>query len=126
MRTFFINAPHSIPIKNFLEGDFYRVAMNNPEIRIVVFVPAGRREELQKKFSHARCVILPEPDLGFAKQRAKKLFRLIVLSSIPTESMYIRIYANYKNGGSAVSFLLRRMFWYCGHLKLWRDVLLLF
>ncbi len=123
MKTFFLNAPHNVEVKNFLRGDFYSLVKNDPAVRLVVFVSPDSLETHRRDFANERCIVEPVPDFGMDRQVAKKIFRMIALASIPTESMWIRQLATYRSGGSFSGFMGRRLCWFLGHLKVWREIL---
>lgn len=123
MKTVFINAPENVEIKNFLYGNFYRAAKDDPEIKLVVFVNPNKVSECRRIFGHERCIIESAVDLKIEKQFFKKIFRIVSLSSIPTQSLWIRQKATYLNGGSFLSLIVKRCFWFLGHTKVWRVLL---
>ncbi|MEK7076832.1 MAG: hypothetical protein AAB967_01225, partial [Patescibacteria group bacterium] len=122
MKTLFVNAPHNVEIKNFLRGDFYRLAKENPDIRLVVFVEPASREKLITALGHERCIFEPVPDHNLDSNVLKQTFRIIALASIPTESMWIRQSATYQNGGALISFVFKRFLWCLGHARVWRSI----
>lgn len=122
MKTFFVNAPHNVEIKNFLRGDFYRLAKENPDIRLVVFVDPAAREKHASALGHERCIFEPIPNHNLDSDMLKQAFRILALASIPTESMRIRQSATYQNGGALLSFIAKRILWFLGHTRLWRSI----
>lgn len=124
MKTLFINAPYNLEIKNWMLGSFYRLANENGDVRLVVFVEREKVEAHRRAFGHARCIIEPVADVTSSqKNKLKEIFRIIAWSSIPTETIWIRQKYTRLDGGSAIAFLIKRIIWGFGHFRLWREFL---
>lgn len=120
MRTYLIALSTSVEVKNFLLGDFYKLAKENSETMLVVFVDPEKSDLYRAKFSHARCIIEPMKDIERYPTNVKKVFRTIAYASIPTETIWVRQKYAYLNGGSLIAFCFKRLVWLLGHTRLWR------
>lgn len=123
MKTFFVTVPKGIDIKNFLLGRFYRAAREHPDVRLVVFTEPDRLEACRAAFAHERCLIEPLPDIGKEDSATLRIFRIIFMSSIPSESIWIRQKYALLDGGSYLSFLVKRGLWLLGHLGWWHAAI---
>lgn len=123
MRTIFIDIPTGSEVKNLLMGDFYRMAGEKKDIKLVLFVPLNKQQEYSARFSSAWCEVNPTPKEFSQKSFARGIFNVIAGSSIPTKTIYFRQYFTYKNGGSLLAFLIKRFFWLLGHSKLFRKLI---
>lgn len=123
MKTFLVPLPKEIDIRNFLLGDFYTQARQNPEIRLVVFVSPEKLKKYRAKFPHDRCIIEAMPQVDMAKIPIRRLLSLISYASLPTETIWFRQKRVYLNGGSWLAFASKKILWNLGHKKLWRAFL---
>ncbi len=121
MKTIFITVSSGAEIKNFMLGDFYKLAKNSDDIRLVVFVPAEKIIRYKQEFNHERCIVEPMPDFGGGK--AKQLFQVLTLASIPTATIRSRQRFTYLSGGSLLAFWGKRLIWLLGHRKIFRALL---
>jgi len=124
MRTLFINTPSSLEIKNWMLGDFHKLAKERKDVRLIVFVEQNKLEAHRKSFAHERCIIEPMPDMRATQNsRLKEIFRIISWCSIPTETIWIRQNYTRLDGGSFLALLAKRAVWVLGHMKVWREFL---
>lgn len=120
MKTIFITAQLGQEIRDFLVGEFRRLAIKQGNIRLVYFVLPDKLEKCREAFSHERCIIEPFPTFNFS--RAKIFFRVLSWAMIPTETAYIRHHYVYLRGGSYLSFIIKRIVWLLGHTKFGRGL----
>ncbi|MBI2640913.1 MAG: hypothetical protein HYW91_03480 [Candidatus Sungbacteria bacterium] len=123
MKTFFVTLPREIDIRNFILGDFYTLAKNNPDMRLVIFVAPERLAHYRSIFSHERCMLEPFPGLHPEKMPMRQFFSLISYASLPTATIQFRQKMAYLNGGSLGAFLGKKILWRLGHFGVWRVFL---
>lgn len=121
--TIFITVQLGSEIKNWFLGDFYRLAMENPKIRLVVFVAKEKLTSYSQQFGNERCVFEPLIDTESLATKFRMLFRRSAYAGVPSETLWWRADYYRKSGGSVVGFLGRRAIWYLGRTKLWRALL---
>lgn len=119
-RTFFITCSDGQAIRNWLFGDFYKFAKENPNIMLVAFVPPDRLEA-SKIFEHERCrVETVNLDLNW---RPKQIFRIAAFGCVPTYTIWSRNNFSYLHGGSFFYLLVKQFFWALGHFRVWRGLM---
>lgn len=119
MKTFFITLSAGQEIRNLLYGDFLEIARQDPDVRLVCFVPADKFEEIKKEFNFGNCIIEQIPELS-ADSKLKEWFRTACFGCVPTRTIWSRIWFSYLAGGSTPNFLMKYFFWILGHLRVWR------
>lgn len=116
-KTFFITCSDGQAIRNWLFGDFYKFAKNDPNISLVAFVPPDRLED-SKIFEHERCrVETVNLDLEW---KPKKIFRIACFGCVPTSTIWSRNNFSYLHGGSVFNLVVKQFFWALGHFRVWR------
>lgn len=123
MKTVFIALSTGMEIKNFLLGDFYKLAKAQQDLRLIVFVPQEKSERYKQEFGHERCIMEPMVDLEQDKRPVKKFFRVLMLASIPTRTIRSRQKFVYLSGGSLLAFSGKRLIWLLGHMRMFRALL---
>jgi len=123
MKTFFITVQLGSEIKNWFYGDFYRLAKENSDIRLVVFTHPITIEAYRKDFGHERCIFEVFPDLKLSNRPLRQFFRIVSQASIPTDVVSFRIWYWYKTGGSFLYFIVKQGVWLLSHLWIWRAFL---
>lgn len=123
MKTFFVTLASGMEIKNWMLGDFYKLAKDRDRTRFIFFVSPDKLESCRKTFASPNFIFEPMVDLKLASRPLKEAFRIVALSSIPTETIWIRQKTTYAKGGSILGFLTKRFFWILGHTRIWRALL---
>lgn len=119
MKTVFITLAAGQEIRNIFYGNFYTLARENLDVRLIAFLPEDKIEKYKKEFEHERCIV--EPIVGVnLSWRIKQLFRIVCYGCVPTKTISSRIWFSYLWGGSFLNFLMKYFFWILGHSKAWR------
>lgn len=122
MKTIFVALAAGQEIRNILYGDFYKLVLKNPDIRLVAFLPEDKVEKYKSEFTHERVVI--EPIVGVDLDRkTKQLFRIVCYGCVPTKTISSRIKFSYLWGGTYLNYLSKYFFWILGHSRAWRALM---
>ena len=106
-------------VKNWLLGDFYRLAKENPETRLVVFVWPENVAEYRAQFAHERCIIEPLAKPPYRPLR--QMFRTASYVNVPSSTIWGRTRHRRLEGGSLPAFWGKRLVWLLSYLKVWRS-----
>lgn len=120
-RSIFILVTSGIEERNLLLGKFFSSVEADTSVAWYLFVDPKKHDFLNKTYGRNHVMVCPAPVL--TDSLAQRSWRMIMMASIPTETIWARQLFTYKNGGRYVSFLLRRIFWMLGHLSAWRKAL---
>lgn len=123
MKTFFINAAETSSMRNLLTGEIFDLVKKNSEVRMVVFVQGGRRDEYRKLFLHERFVVEEAPDLPVKRIKRKAFFHMVAIASIPTSTIWLFQKYDYLDDRKLLKFLFRRVLWWAGHFSFWRALI---
>ncbi len=117
-KTFLVACATGYEIRNWLQGDFYQAAKENPLVRLVILVPPDRVDSC-REFQHERCMIEPF-DLQLEKQTFKKIYRIACFGCVPTRTIWSRNLFSYLHGGNFFNLIFKQFFWVLGHVRIWR------
>lgn len=119
MRTYFLTVQLGAEVKNWLLGDFYRLAKENPDTRLVVFAWPEMATEYRAQFAHERCLI--EPLVKLPYRLLRQMFRTASYVNVPTSTIWGRTRHRYLEGGSLLAFGGKRLIWLLSYSKAWRS-----
>ena len=128
MKTIFMTIYDGAIAKNLLRTDFWKVLKVKNDLRVVLFATPDKAPYYREKFGAKNVFIESLPRDEFNKNIIYRIFTELVLNSIHTNTVKIRQYNRFfiSRGNfpkRLILWVLRRIIWYLGALKIWRNFL---
>lgn len=122
MKTIFLAFSSPLDIRNYLRSDFYNLAISDPALRLVIFIPQDQYASAKQEFSHPRCIVEAMPAMEHLNTPWWNSFHMIVSASIPTKTIHTRLRKTYLDGGSWLGYGAKYCVWLLGHTRAWREL----